>query len=232
MNVKQHFSDLKSALEGRNVKITDVLAYYRTESARIKARYSETVSAEKLAQLEADARATIQRHDEDARDKAGRIVDRLKEALAEHITGGTDTGLLAQLQTVQTFNLHLTRSEIEAMAAKSNGNPVTLAALAQAAERSNFHVTYTTTAELEGDLKKILDLFHAPSFYTPDEYFHEAVICHPNRVYQGIDYGRPDATAITVGMGLGKSATRDLEEIATRWSDPGKIELMEFTPTM
>lgn len=232
MNVKVIFSDLKSALEGRNAKITEALEYYRKESERITARYSEAVAAEKLTQLEADARATIQRHDAEAHDKAEKVVERLRAELAEHIAGGVNADLLAQLQTVQSFNLRLTRSEVEAMAAKAGGNPVALAALAQVAERSNFQVTYTTAAELEDDLKKILNLFHTPSFYTPEEYFHEAVICHPNRTFQGMDYGRPDSVVIATGMNLGKAAPRDLEEIAARWSNCDKVELKEFAPAM
>lgn len=228
MNVKQHFSDLKSTLENRNSKITEVLAYCQKETARINGRYSEAVAAEKLAQLETDAQSTILRHDTEARDKAERIVERLKEALAEHITTSTDTGLLAQLQSAKSFGLKLTHSEIEAMGTKAGGDPVTLACLAQIADQAGFELTFTTTAQLEKDLTSIMAMFPVPSFYTPDEYFHEALTCHPNRRYNGTDWGRPDTTVITVGMGLGKAVPRDLEQIAARWSDASAVTIKQI----
>lgn len=228
MNVKQHFSDLKSTLENRNTKITEVLKYYQEQSSRIKARYSETVAAEKLAQLETDARATILRHDTEAHDKAEKIVARLKEALAEHITTSADPALLAQIQAAKSFELKLTYSEIEAMGTKAGGNPVTLACLAQIADQGGFELTFTTTEQLEKDLISIMSTFSVPSFYTPEEYFHEGLICHPNRIHQGIDYGRPDTTAITMGMGLGNVAPRNLEQISERWNDASAVTIKQI----
>lgn len=226
MNVKQHFSDLKNALEGRNTKITEVLEGYRKEAARITARYSDTVAAEKLAQLEADARASIQRHDTEAHDTAEKTVGALRGALMEHITGTADPGLLAQLQMVQSFNLPLTRSEVEAMAKKSNGNPVTLAALAQVADKSGFQVEYTTPEMLERDLQSIMSMFAVPSHFTPDDLFHEGLICHPNRMYQGVDYGRPDSISLSARMVGHTKAPGQLDEMDERWSDPVKVEVL------
>ena len=229
MNVKQYFSDLKSILEHRNEEISNELRRCRTEAARITGRYSEAVAGEELSKLERDARANILSIDQRARDAAEKIVQSLRGQLAEHISGATDPGLLAQLQTVQSFNLHLTRSEIEAMAAKSNGNPVALAALAQAAERSNFQVNYTTVADLEADLKKILSLFAVPSLYAPNGYENEALQYSPDEMRYGVPR-RPDIVSLTVRMKSHQDATAQLDEMGERWSDTGKITLKELAP--
>lgn len=229
MNVKQYFSDLKSILEHRNEEISSELSRCRTEAARITSRYSEAVAAEELAELERDARSNILSIDQTAHDKASETVERLRGQLAEHITSGTDPGLLAQLQAVQSFNLHLTRSEIEAMAAKSNGNPVALAALAQAAERSNFQVNYATVADLEDDLKKIMSLFAVPSLYAPDGYMNEALRYAPDEMRYGVPR-RPDIVSMTARLKGNEVAPAQLDEMAERWSNTDKVELKKLAP--
>ena len=229
MNVKQYFSDLKSILEHRNEEISSELSRCRTEAARITSRYSEAVAGEELSRLERDARSNILSIDQNAHDTAEKIVQSLRGQLAEHISGATDPGLLAQLQTVQSFNLHLTRFEIETMAEKSNGNPVTLAALAQAAERSGFHVGYITTADLEGDLNKIMSLFAVPSLYTPDGYMNEALRYAPDEMRYGVPR-RPDIVSMTARLKGNEVAPAQLDEMAERWNDTGKITLKELAP--
>lgn len=224
MNVKHHFSDLKNILEHRNEKISSELSRCRTEAARIASRYSEAVAGEELSKLERDARTVIQDIDQTAHDKALETVERLRGQLAEYITSDTDPGLLAQLQTVQSFNLYLTRSEIEAMAAKSNGNPVTLAALAQAAERSNFQVTYTTVADLEADLKKIMSLFAVPSLYAPDGYMNEALRYAPDEMRYGVPR-RPDIVSMTARLKGNEVAPAQLDEMAERWNNVGTVDI-------
>ena len=229
MDTKQYFSDLKSILEHRNEEISNELRRCRTEAARITGRYSEAVAGEELSKLERDARANILSIDQRARDAAEKIVQSLRGQLAEHISGATDPGLLAQLQTVQSFNLHLTRSEIEAMAEKSNGHPIALAALAQAAERSNIQVTYTTTTDLEADLKKIMSLFAVPSLYAPNGYENEALQYSPDEMRYGVPR-RPDIVSMTARLKGNEVAPAQLDEMAERWNNAGAVELKELAP--
>lgn len=229
-NVSYNFSELKNALERRNSTIRTALENYRTQAARITARYSEAVAAEELAKAQTTARVTIEAADESAHDAAERVVAILQGKLSEHIAADADAGLLAKLQAAQSFGLKLTRSEVEAMAKKANGDPVVLACLEQVAKTSGYSLTYTSMKQMEDDLKKIMSLFNTPSFYTDEEYFHEAMICHPNRRHNGVDFGRPDATAITIGMGLGKAAPRDLEQIAERWNDANAVTIKQIAP--
>lgn len=230
MNTKQYFSDLRNTLERRNETIKTALEEYKTGAARITARYSETVASEKLTELEANTRASIVAADQAAHDEAKKAVEKLRGKLAEHITGDTALGLLLRLQAAQTFGLKLSCSEISAMAEKAGGDPVTLACLAQVAEKGGYRLNFTTSEALEQDLTSVLSMFSTPSHYTPDSLFSEGLKCHPNRMYQGVDYGRPDATALSVRMKSHKDAPGKLDAMAERWNDTGKIGLEEIAP--
>lgn len=83
---------------------------------------------------------------------------------------------------------------------------------------------------LEDDLKKVMSMFHVPSHYAPDDLVHEAIICSTPSVYRGVNMGKADVTAITLGMGLSRAAFCNLDEIAARWSNPGKVEVKQLPP--
>lgn len=225
MDVKSYFSDLKSTLETRNSAITRALEHYKVEAARIRARYSEAVAADELGKLEAATRSQIEDADKTAHDAAERTVERLRKVLSDHIGGDVDTGLLAKLQAAQTFGLKLTRSEVEALAEKAGGDPVALACLAQVAEKGGYQLDFTTVETLERDLKTISSMFRDPSHYTPDGLFSEGMRCHPDRMYQGINYGRPDATYLSMQMKPNKDAPGKLDEMSDRWSNADIVEL-------
>lgn len=224
MNVKHHFSDLKNILEHRNEKISSELSRCRTEAARIASRYSEAVAGEELSKLERDARTAIQDIDQTAHDKALETVERLRGQLAEYITSDTDPGLLAQLQTAKLFGLKLTNSELSAMAAKANGDPVAMACLAQLADQSGFAFDFTTAANLEGDLKKIMSLFAVPSLYAPDGFSSEALRYSPDEMRYGVPR-RPDIVSLTVRMKSYQDAPAQLDEMAERWSNAGTVDI-------
>lgn len=227
MNTKQYFSDLKSALEQRNAKIKELLERYRAEAGRISARYSEAVAAVELKKLENSTRAAIADADQSAHDVAEKVIEHLQAALMEYITGGADPALLAQLQAAKAFDLKISHAEVEAMA-KGNSDPITLACLAQVAKSSGFELTYTTTKELEADLTTIMSVFNTPSLYTPDDLLSEALICHPNRMYQNVDYGRPDALSISTRAVSHMTAPARLDEMADRWSNPGAVTIKQM----
>lgn len=83
---------------------------------------------------------------------------------------------------------------------------------------------------LEDDLKKVMSMFYVPSHYAPDDLVHEAIICSTPSVYRGVNMGKADVTAITLGMGLSRAAFCNLDEIAARWSNPGKVEVKQLPP--
>lgn len=229
MNTKQYFSDLKNILEHRNEEISSELSRCRTEAARIASRYSEAVAGEELDKLERDARANILSIDQKAHDKAERIVERLREKLAEHITSDTAPGLLAQLQTAKLFGLKLTGSELSAMAAKSKGDPVAMACLAQLADQSGFSFDFTTAADLEGDLKKIMSLFAVPSLFAPDGLMNEALRYAPDEMRYGVPR-RPDIVSMTARLKGNEVAPAQLDAMAERWNNAGTVELKKLAP--
>lgn len=78
--------------------------------------------------------------------------------------------------------------------------------------------------------RQAMFLPHVPSHYAPDDLVHEAIICSTPSVYRGVNMGKADVTAITLGMGLSRAAFCNLDEIAARWSNPGKVEVKQLPP--
>lgn len=216
---KELFDQLKKMLEDRNTAIKNSLQNYKGESERINSRYSPEVSAGMLTDLDAKSRQTILDADQAAHDQAADIVEKLKAALAEHTAGEVNQNLLAKLQAAHTFGLKLSRSEIESMAKCADGDGVTLACLAKIAETSGFELTFTAVNELEKDLAHIGGIFSTPSLYAPDGLFQYALQLSPNRQFNGVDYGRPDGVALSVGTAKATSAVHELDDMSKRWSD-------------
>lgn len=187
------------------------------------------MAGEELSKLERDAQANILSIDQNAHDKAEGIVEGLREKLAEHITSDTAPGLLAQLQTAKLFGLQPTNSELSAMAAKSNGDPVAMACLAQLADQSGFAFCFTTAADLEADLKKIMSLFAVPSLYAPDGLVNEALRYAPDEMRYGVPR-RPDIVSMTARLKGNEVAPAQLDAMAERWNNAGTVELKKLAP--
>lgn len=216
---KNLFDRLKKLLEERNIAIKSGLEAYKTEAEKINARYSPEVAAGMVTELETKTRQAILDADQTAHDQAESIVGKLRAELTERTTGEVNQSVLAKLQAAQMFNLKLSRSEIEGMALSANGDGITLACLAKIAETSGFELTFTGVNDLEKDLAHIAGIFSTPSLYAPNGLIQEALKLSPNRQYNGIDYGRPDAVALSVGTAKATSAVHELEDMSARWSD-------------
>lgn len=218
-NTKNLFDQLKKLLEDRNTAITTSLQNYKTEVEKINARYSPEVAAGMLGELETNTRQAIIDADQTAHDQAFDVAKKLRFELADRATGEVNQGILAKLQAAQAFGLKLSRSEIEGMAASANGDGITLACLAKIAEASGLELTFTGVNELEKDVAHVESIFTTPSLYAPDGLVQEALKFSPNRQFNGIDYGRPDAVALSVGTAKATSAVHELDDMATRWND-------------
>lgn len=218
-NTKNLFDQLKKLLEERNNAIKNGLETYKIEAEKINARYSQEVAAGMVVDLEAKTRQAIIDADQTAHDEAAYIARKLKAELADRTTGEVNQSVLAKLQAAQAFGLKLSRSEIEGMAASANGDSITLSCLSRIAEASGFDLTFTGFAELESDVAHIESIFSTPSLYAPDGLVQEALKFSPNRQFNGINYGRPDAVALSVGTAKATKAVQELDDMSKRWSD-------------
>lgn len=224
-NTKELFDRLKKLLEDRNAAIKTGLEGYKTESEKINARYSPEVSAGMLTDLETKTRQAILDADQAAHDQAADIVGKLKAALAEHTAGEVNQNVLAKLQAAYTFGLKLSRSEIESMAKCASGDSIILSCLAKVAEPSGFELTFTAVNELEKDVAHVESIFSTPSLYAPEGLVQEALKFSPNRQFNGIDYGRPDAVALSIGTAKATTAVHELDDMSARWNDSAGYQL-------
>lgn len=223
--MKALFDQLKKLLEDRNTAIRTSLETYKAEAARVNERYSQEVAAGMIANLEAKTRQAIIDADQTAHDEAAYIARKLQAELADRTTGEVNQSVLAKLQAAQAFGLKLSRSEIEGMAASANGDSITLSCLSKIAEASGFDLTFTGFAELENDVAHIESIFSTPSLYAPDGLVQEALKFSPNRQFNGVDCGRPDAIALSIGTAKATKAVQELDDMSKRWSDGAGYQL-------
>ena len=226
-NTNSIFAELNEILLRRNSTIAAVLENYRRAAKSYADTYQPKIAEQKTDDLMTSSRSQIKAADQTAHDEAEKEIGELRKLLQAYVTEPANMALVEQLKIAKDFDLSLSKIELEAVAAQSGGNYTLLRCLSTVARQSGYTLTYPMLESYEGDLAEIEQSFACPSLFAPEDLVHEAVICSPNKVWKGIDQGRPQAYDIALAKSRANSVSGKLQKMAERWNGAVVYELTE-----
>lgn len=227
-NTNSIFAELNEVLLRRNSQIGSILENYRREAQSYTDTYRPEIAEQKKDDLMANSQSQIRAADQMAHDDAEKKVGELRKLLHAYVTESANMALVEQLKVAKDFDLSLSKIELEAFAVQSGGNYTLLRCLSTVAQQSGYKLSYPALEDYEADLTEIEQVFSCPSLFAPEGLVHEAVICSPNKVWKGIDQGRPQAYDISLAQHRGNSASDKFKKMAERWSSTVTYELTEM----
>lgn len=222
-------------------KVKSTFARYKSEKEKAKERATafkdeKSEYARLMEGPTATARAELKEADQEFSDTLkSTVIPRLREVLADYVTGQPPKAFLDTVRIYREFGLKPTKMELQTLLHASEGNYLGMRTLQKLAQETGYDIKFSDVATYEKDIENLEKLARVPSCYGPLAFSKEVDEIFPEVPVFGVDggiayYQAASPLRAILNAQEFTSGYKKIQEAQERWTTAIIPELTAYLP--